>query len=76
MMKQRIDELNSDQLCREIIVELDYMVSVPELNLGDRAKAGAISISANHIKKCLNEMLSNEIFLLERLRHSETERFR
>lgn len=66
----------TSDLIEDIIEELNIMVRVPErTDLSMRQQEVELSMHREFIKKQLSNIADNEIYLLERLKHAETERF-
>lgn len=68
--------MSNAELVEQIQEELNNMVKVPTIDIGMRAQQVELATSAEHIRQCLIQMVDNDLYLLERLKHSETERFK
>lgn len=75
MIKDNHSELRSPKAAEYIIKGLDNMIKYPQTIEGVRSQQVALAMSANQIKECLLTILEEEAFLVERLKHAESERF-
>lgn len=67
---------DSADILLELQGEINYIPTVPTTELTMRQQQLELSMSCQHIISCVQELLERDKYLLERLKHSESERFR
>lgn len=66
---------NADGILIDLEIEVNSITRVPTLNISDSEKVQELNLSCCHIISLFQEMLEHDKMLLERLKHSESERF-
>jgi len=64
-----------EEIISEVEQEVKYIVSVPTTDLTMRQQQLELSMSCQHMLGLFQELLNRDKYLLERLKHSEEERF-
>lgn len=67
---------NPADIVQELEEELKYIPQVPMSELSARQQQVELSTSCTHITQLISEIISYESYIVERLKHSETERFK